>query len=470
MLPASVKSLVSAAQNCLHLHIALKAAWTKETSITSNRLPSSDKMIGACIRKAHLGHGKSNKHNADLKKAFQMLQGLKAKKDGDLKARKAEVRKEMTDEEREAMRKKVYTVVWTCSSQTRNELKKKAKQVVEQVFKLNGLSVAQRTEIAGWLLETHSTTVTDGSRKRNIANFVFGGIEFHFDRKKKLDRERMKVEPTEPFRSDCIPELIYQYYGLAGHPDASINSAFEEFSKVPLNLIALSCNAIEAALMEVALHNQATVTVFSNKNFAGKWDGVMAVLETLEDRATDYLEETHELIWKDISTRLNATPDAVEVSGDEQPGGFIPLLQLHCGTSKPRSHSKEPGTSKAATATKPLSSTAKAKPSSSSKTTKNTESAKGKKTPPSSKKTPPSPSKKPRSAGAASSKSRKKQRGDQEDEGDKGEAGGEAGSGDDREGDAGGRSEVNDGEGVQVDELQESGQEPVAGTPTEEGA
>ncbi|KAH9907690.1 uncharacterized protein B0H18DRAFT_964398, partial [Fomitopsis serialis] len=284
---------------------------------------------------------------------------------------------------------------------------------------------------------------------------------------------RTKVEPTEPFRSDCIPELIYQYYGLAGRPDASINSAFEEFSKVPLNLIALSCNAIEAALMEVASHNQATVTVFSNKNFAGKWDGVMAVLETLEDRATDYLEETRELIWKDISgysTRLNAAPDAVEASGDEQPGGFIPLLQLRRGASKPRSHSKEPGTSKAATATKPLSSAAKAKPSSSSKTTKNAESAKGKKTPPSSKKTPPSPSKKPRSAGAASSKSRKKRRGDQEDEGDEGEAGGEAGSGDDREGDAGGRSEVDDGEGVQVDELQESGQEPVAGTPTEEGA
>ncbi|EPS93742.1 hypothetical protein FOMPIDRAFT_1055719 [Fomitopsis schrenkii] len=38
-----------------------------------------------------------------------------------------------TGEDSSELRKKVFTVIWSCSSQTRNELKRKAKQVVEQV-------------------------------------------------------------------------------------------------------------------------------------------------------------------------------------------------------------------------------------------------------------------------------------------------------------------------------------------------
>ncbi|KAH9935426.1 uncharacterized protein B0H18DRAFT_1114176 [Fomitopsis serialis] len=134
--------------------------------------------------------------------------------------------------------------------------------------------------------------------------------ERHFDRKKKnLDRERTKVEQMEPFRNECIPKLIYQYYGLARRADASINAALEDFSQVPLNLIAVCCNAIEAALMEVTSHQPIA---FSNKHFAAKWDGIMAILETLEAKASEYLEETQEVIWEHISTRLNAGPNAFE--------------------------------------------------------------------------------------------------------------------------------------------------------------
>ena len=134
--------------------------------------------------------------------------------------------------------------------------------MVEQVFKLGSLSVAQRTEAALWLVETHATRVVDGTGTRNIPNFVFGGVDLQFDRKKSLDRQvryanphlihgtttewvqRTTVTRTEPFRNECIPELIYQYYGLAGRGEANISAAMEEFSKVPLNLIALSCNAV----------------------------------------------------------------------------------------------------------------------------------------------------------------------------------------------------------------------------------
>ena len=72
----------------------------------------------------------------------------------------------------------------------------------------------------------------------------------------------------------------------------------------------------------------------------------MAVLETLEQRASDYLEETRQLIWKHVryvtivgctlisviifySGNLNSGLDAGDVTEDEdESGGFIPLLEL----------------------------------------------------------------------------------------------------------------------------------------------
>lgn len=53
-----------------------------------------------------------------------------------------------------------------------------------------------------------------------------------------------KIRRNEPFRTVCIPDLIYQYYGLAGRGEASVTAALDEFRKVPLNLIALACNAV----------------------------------------------------------------------------------------------------------------------------------------------------------------------------------------------------------------------------------
>lgn len=112
-------------------------------------------MIATSLREAYNGRFKDGKTNGALKAAFQLLRDQKGK----------------DNEAREAMRKKVYAVVsaqvvknliysdqlqvWMCLSQTRNELKRRAKQVIEQAFDLGGLTVAQRTEAALWLVETH---------------------------------------------------------------------------------------------------------------------------------------------------------------------------------------------------------------------------------------------------------------------------------------------------------------------------
>ncbi|KAH9913170.1 uncharacterized protein B0H18DRAFT_1126528 [Fomitopsis serialis] len=462
-LPAKVRTLVSAAQNCLRLRIALNSAWTKEASVASKRLPRRDILIRDSVRDAYDRRGTGN-HAADIKAAFWLLADKKDDKKKDKKeADHTQKDKKKAngdassdgdeDSERAALRAKAYSVVWTCSSQTRNELKRKAKQ-----------DRGRR-----WLLETHPTEVNDGSGTRNIANFVFGGVEFHFDRKKKLDRELTKVEPTEPFRNECIPELIYQYYGLAGRGDANINAALDEFSKMPFNLIALACNAVHRGSTDGGNVAQP-VHIFSGKLFAAKWDGTMAILETLEDSASEYLEETRELIWKHISNRLNAGPNALEgvTDSDEQPGSFIPLLQLRA--SKAQSSSDKPGTSKAAT--KPPSSTAKKgnKSTTSSKTAgKPSGSSKSAKTPNSSQaaKNPPSPSRKTRGAGASTSKSQNHQRRDS-DGSEGGEAGGQGHSED--EGGAGLSGEGGEGVQTEIDELRGSGEDRGSGASTNGGA
>ena len=51
-LPKNIRPLVSSAQNQLRLIVALKTAWSKETTVPSARLPSSDDLIVMAVREA----------------------------------------------------------------------------------------------------------------------------------------------------------------------------------------------------------------------------------------------------------------------------------------------------------------------------------------------------------------------------------------------------------------------------------
>ncbi|EPS96713.1 hypothetical protein FOMPIDRAFT_94186 [Fomitopsis schrenkii] len=267
-------------------------------------------MIAASLREAYQRRAGDSWDGPDpmLKAAYESLQDQEGE----------------DNTEKDLMRKSIYLVVWTCASQTRNELKKKAKQVVEAVFQLGVMNVAQRNEAAKWLLESHPAQATGGMR--NVPNFIFGGIKLWFNSNKVMDPKLTKIRRNEPFRTVCIPDLIYQYYGLAGRGEASVTAALDEFRKVPLNLIALACNAIESALMEVAPNSQPNV--FSNKHYAAKWDGLMAVLEVLEKQAGEYLKETQKLIWKRVSENLNCGAGDDTSDNNNKSGGIIPLLDL----------------------------------------------------------------------------------------------------------------------------------------------
>ena len=76
---------------------------------------------------------------------------------------------------------------------------------------------------------------------RYVLSFIFESSSCTLSQRTTLDRK-------QPFRSECIADLIYQYYGLAGREEANIAAAEEEFSKVPLNLIALVCNAVSGSV------------------------------------------------------------------------------------------------------------------------------------------------------------------------------------------------------------------------------
>lgn len=71
-LPKEVRALVSAAQNRLRLRIALKTAWTKETSVPSARLPTSDGMIAASIRDT-VRDSKGKPRGSAIKQASKLL-------------------------------------------------------------------------------------------------------------------------------------------------------------------------------------------------------------------------------------------------------------------------------------------------------------------------------------------------------------------------------------------------------------
>lgn len=91
-LPAGLKSLVSAAQNCVRLRVALKFSWTKEGTVTSNRLPTSDEMITACLQEAYRRLKANAGIDEGVKAAYKQLN-------------------DETGEDSSELRKKVFTVV-----------------------------------------------------------------------------------------------------------------------------------------------------------------------------------------------------------------------------------------------------------------------------------------------------------------------------------------------------------------------
>ncbi|TFY51984.1 hypothetical protein EVJ58_g10267 [Rhodofomes roseus] len=99
-----------------------------------------------------------------------------------------------------------------------------------------------------------------------------------------------------------------------------------DFKKVPLNLIALVCTAIEGALADVAAQVEEDNEVnlkFANSVYAKKWDSLMSALEYMNNKP--YLQETQSLIWSYIRSKMQGDEDgdmdAVEENQEEEEDG-----------------------------------------------------------------------------------------------------------------------------------------------------
>lgn len=93
-LPKNIRMLVSSAQNQLRLIIALKTAWSKEPTVPSACLPSSDNLIVMVLHEA-IKHSKGKPNAHAIASGFQLLQDDKVE----------------GNEELDILRKKAYMVV-----------------------------------------------------------------------------------------------------------------------------------------------------------------------------------------------------------------------------------------------------------------------------------------------------------------------------------------------------------------------
>ncbi|KAH9840670.1 uncharacterized protein C8Q71DRAFT_721175 [Rhodofomes roseus] len=304
-LPTWLVPLFHAAQDALRLRTALKSAWTKEPSVVSKRLPSVDDLIKASVQDAY--------------------------EKGDKKDRKGK-----DNSQRERHRQDMHKLIVRALSQTRNELKGKASQVIQKAYDLSPhlYSLDDRRPIALWLIG--KVSVKMGDRTALLPRFIFGEIEHNLGKEQGSSVEKSealimnyimsKYNRLLPFRHPAIQELIYLYWGPAKREGACIKAAMVDFKKVPLNLIALVCTAIEGALADVAAQVEEDNEVnlkFANSVYAKKWDSLMSALEYMNNKP--YLQETQSLIWSYIRSKMQGDEDgdmdAVEENQEEEEDG-----------------------------------------------------------------------------------------------------------------------------------------------------
>ncbi|KAH9936211.1 uncharacterized protein B0H18DRAFT_1113639 [Fomitopsis serialis] len=297
-LPIDIRPLVTAAQNFLRLRLALKNAWTSDSSVASSRLLDNMQLVVTALKEARDMRDKDGKRVKSMRVAYNEVQDKKG-------------------HEGDTLRKNVQTVVWTVASQFRFDVKKKAKSVVEHAYGLNSLSVQQRISLAQWLLKTHLMKVKGG--KREIPNFVFGDMRIIWNAKDKLDKEKCSVKSELLFRHPAISEIIVQQW-FQGH---ATGVPVDRFSAVPDNLIALVCNSIDAALSEIAFGNQVA---FTNRAFAPKWDDLMSILEATQKNAPDYYADMKKQLWARISSRIEG--DDEEDSDQDDGEDFVKWTKL----------------------------------------------------------------------------------------------------------------------------------------------
>ncbi|KAI0720853.1 hypothetical protein C8Q72DRAFT_798352 [Fomitopsis betulina] len=275
-------------QAYLRLYIMVDTAWTKYGAMSDNRLQDWEHVMRKVMRQVKAHRDRDGHHPKELHAAFEAVKG----------------------EEGETVRKAMTDVVWTAASQMRNDLKKKAKLVAEEAYDLSNLLSKQKEVLAAWLTQSYKQPLRGGVLVI-IPNFIFRNIKVVWmgaGKKAILDEKNCLVDLRKPFQHPAIWQLVHSYW-FSRSGNSKLKAPQERFSKVPNNLIALVCNALEAALRDVVHPDMQ----FSNKICALKWDDHMALLEKIEHTSPDAHAGIKKKIWDKVSAKLTTEQNTISV-------------------------------------------------------------------------------------------------------------------------------------------------------------
>ncbi|KAI0731529.1 hypothetical protein C8Q72DRAFT_943419, partial [Fomitopsis betulina] len=320
-LPDSVSPVKNLAATYLKMYIALEAAWTKYTSMSHSRLLDRHNVIEKVIISVREHKNKDGCCPPEVKEAFEELS---------------------SGPEADSLQKTLTEVVWQGASQMRNDLKKKAKLVADEAYGLTGMKAQQKWALATWLTTSCRETLKDGVVV-NVPNFIFPVIEVVWvdgqrgNKSSYVDSAEASTEMSESklntrmlFQHPAISKLIYAFW-FSGQMQAEVNARREKFSVVPDNLIALVCNALEAALKD---HLQASAgnaldLQFSNKIYAPKWDDLMKLLEGIQSLSPAGYQSMKTVIWGRINAKLKEDEKVHGLEEESSPGRPTNRIPFH---------------------------------------------------------------------------------------------------------------------------------------------
>ncbi|EPS92875.1 hypothetical protein FOMPIDRAFT_1056478 [Fomitopsis schrenkii] len=280
-LPDSVTPAKNMGQAYLRLHIALNTAWTKYAAMADDRLQDREQVMQKVMHQVKAHHDRDGRRPKQIRAAIDEIKG--------------------DSEEVQTLRKALTDVVWTAASQMRNDLKKRAKQVIEEAYDMSTLQPKRKEALAAWLTRSYKQPLR-GSALVSVPYFIFGDIKIAWNgegRKAALDEKGCSVNLKKPFQHPAIWQLVHVYW-FSGSGNSELKAPRDQFSQIPNNLIALVCNALEAALRDFVQPDMQ----FSNKVYAPKWDDHMALLEEIERAKPDVFAGIKRRIWEKVSSRL----------------------------------------------------------------------------------------------------------------------------------------------------------------------
>ncbi|KAI0728347.1 hypothetical protein C8Q72DRAFT_918328 [Fomitopsis betulina] len=310
-LPDSISPVKNLAAMYLKMYIALEAAWTKYTSMSHSRLLDRHDVIEKVIISVREHKNKDGRCPPEVKEAFEELISN-------------------TD-----------ILVYNSAIIYRFG-KKKAKLVADEAYGLTGMKAQQKRALATWLTTSCRETLKDGIVV-NVPNFIFPVVEVVWvdgqrgNKSSYVDSAEASTEMSEsklntrmPFQHPAISKLIYAFW-FSGQTQAEVNARREKFSVVPDNLIALVCNALEAALKD---HLQASAgnaldLQFSNKIYAPKWDDLMTLLEGIQSLSPAGYQSMKTVIWGRINAKLKEDEKVHGLEEESSPGRPTNRIPFH---------------------------------------------------------------------------------------------------------------------------------------------